>query len=252
MLCGARMINTLSIIVIVLLSYLTSAAQQNKIGPDGNPVPIAVTEDRYHRPLLQNQFVRIFAVEIPPQKATLLHQHPYDFMVISLTDGDVESARGIHSSFLTNDAYRGDVRFAHGPIAHRLRNPEGLGTYRNYTVEIIKNSEQPYSYPATLESLQDFDVVPPPVDSQVSYQAVLDRDTVRASNVQILPGESMQVSKGFGPLLVVPLDDLELKAEGGVSRKYGRDDVLWDSEAFKRKLTNTGSSPARFILLEFK
>lgn len=240
------------IVCTLLLAGLNLFAQQNKIGPDGNPIPIAVTEDRYHRLLLQNQFARVFAVELPPQKATLLHQHPYDFMVISLTDGDVESARGILSSFMTNDTYRGDVRFSHGPIAHRLRNPEGLGAYRNLTVEIIKNSEQPYSYPATLQELMDYDVVPPPLDSRVSYQAVLDRDTVRASSVQILPGESMQVSKGFGPLLVVPLNDLELKAEGGVSRKYGRDDVLWNPEAFKRKPTNTSSSPARFILLEFK
>lgn len=236
---------------VLLLGGLNVFAQQNKIGPDGNPVPIAVAEDRYHRLLLQNQFVRVFAVEIQPQKATLLHQHPYDFMVISLTDGDVESARGIHSSLMTNDTYRGDVRFSHGPIAHRLRNPEGLGAYRNLTVEIIKNSEQPYSYPATLQELMDYDVVPPPLDSHVSYQAVLDRDTVRASSVQILPGESMQVSKGFGPLLVVPLEDLELKAEGGELEKYRRDEVLWDPETFKRKLTNTGRYPARFILLEF-
>jgi hypothetical protein len=86
----------------------------------------------------------------------------------------------------------------------------------------------------------------------VSYQAVLDRDTVRASSVQILPGESMQVSKGFGPLLVVALEDVELKAEGGGAVKYVRDQVLWDPEAFKRKLTNTASSPARFVVLEFK
>jgi hypothetical protein len=236
----------------LLLIGLNSLAQQNKVGPDGNPVPVAVEQDRYHRLLLQNPFVRVFAVELPPQKATLLHQHPYDFMVISLTDGDIESARGIHASFMTSDAYRGDVRFTHGPIAHRLRNPEGLGVYRNLTVEIIKNSEQPYSYPATLERLQDFDVVPPPVDNRVSYQAVLDRDTVRASNVQILPGESMQVSKGFGPLLVLPLEDLALKADADASVNYARDQLLWDPETFKRKLTNAGSSPARFILLEFK
>lgn len=237
---------------VLLLVGLNVFAQQNKVGPDGNPVPIAVQEDRYHRLLLQNQFVRVFAVEIQPQKATLLHQHPYDFMVISLTDGDVESARGIHASFMTFDAYRGDVRFTHGPIAHRLRNPEGLGTYRNFTVEIIKNSEQPYTYPATLEYAMDYDVVPPPTDSRVSYQAVLDRDTVRASNVQILPGESMMVIKGTGPVLVVALEDLELKAEGREIQKVRRDDVLWDPEAFKRKLTNTGSFAARFILLEFK
>jgi quercetin dioxygenase-like cupin family protein len=159
--------NTRTLMLSTLIVIGVGApAQQNKIGPDGNPVPIPVTEDRYHRLLVQNQFVRVFAVELPPQKATPLHQHPYDFMVITLTDGDLESARGINTSFMTYDLHRGDMRFVHGPIVHRMRNPEGLGTQRNITVEIIKNSEQPYSYPATLQDLMDYDVVPPPLDSR--------------------------------------------------------------------------------------
>jgi hypothetical protein len=173
-------------------------------------------------------------------------------MVITLTDGDLESARGIGTSLMTNYFHRGEVRFVHGPIVHRLRNPEGLGTHRNITVEMLKGSEQPYNYPSTPQSRQDYDVVPPPVDSHVSYQAVLDRDTLRASSVQILPGESMVVAKGFGPLLVVALEDLELEPEGGQMVKHNRDDVLWDPEPFRRKLTNISSRPARFIMLEFR
>jgi hypothetical protein len=70
--------------------------------------------------------------------------------------------------------------------------------------------------------------------------------------VQILPGESLVVAKGRGPLLVVPLEDLELKPEGGETEGYQRDDVLWDPNSFHRKLINAGSLPARFIVLEFK
>jgi len=243
--------NRISVLSAVLLVSVVVLGQQNKVGPDGNPVPVPVTEDKYHSLLFENQFARVFRVELPPQKATLLHKHPYDYMIITLSDGDIESARGI-ASFMTYIFPRGDVRFMHGPINHQLRNPEGMITHRNITVEIRRNSEQPYAYPATIESLQDYDVVPPPLDHRVTYQAVLDRDTVRASRVQILPGESLVVAKVGGPLLVVPLEDLELKAEGGETAAYRGDDVLWDPNAFHRKLTNTASLPARFVLLEFK
>jgi quercetin dioxygenase-like cupin family protein len=239
-------LSTLLLVSVVVL------AQQDKIGPDGNPVPVAVTEDPYHHLLFENRFARVFRVELPPQKATLLHKHPYDFMMITLADGDVESAHGIGTSLMTYDLHRGDARFVHGPIVHRMRNPEGVLTHRNITVEILRNSEQPYNYPSTRAGRRDYDVVPPPVDSHVSYQAMLDRDTVRASSVQILPKESLVVAKGTGPLLVVPLDDLELTPEGGEDQSYQRDAVLWDPNAFRQKLTNTGSRPARFILLEFK
>ncbi len=233
---------------------LLALAPQNPIGPDGKPVPVALTDDPYHSLLFENDHARVLEVAIPPQKTTLLHKHDYDFVAVELTDIDFEFAlRGF--SLITWQNRLGDVRFTHGPTTHQMRNPEGFGTYRNITVEIRKDSKQPNRYPYTESSVADYDALPLPLEPGKSYVVGLDRDTVVMRGIQILPGESQSVNAGKGPLLIVAITDLELSAVAAGEKKeleMDRGEVQWDPAEFRHKLTNPGRSPARFVALEFK
>lgn len=233
---------------------LLALVPQNPIGPDGNPVPVALTDDPYHKLLFENDYARVLEVAIPPQKTTLLHKHAYDFVSIELVESEVQYAFD-GFALLTRPNLLGDVRFTHGPTIHQMRNPEGFTRYRNITVELRKNSKQPYSYPATGSSVADYNMLPVPVEPGKTYLVSVDRDTVRMSGVQIVGGESQALSPGKGPLLIVAITDLELSASVDGEKKevkMDRGDVQWDPAEFRLKLTNPGRNPARFVALEFK
>jgi ribosomal protein L25 (general stress protein Ctc) len=243
-----------ALLLFVCALSLPAFAPQNPIGPEGKPVPVPLTEDPYHKLLFENEHARVFEVAIPAQKTTLLHKHDGDFVSVELTDIDFEFAfRGF--SLMTWRNQFGDVRFTHGPTTHQMRNPEGLATYRNITVEVRKPSTQPYRYPYTGSSVADYDALPLPVEPGKSYVVSLDRDTVRMTGVQILPSETQSFPAGQGPLLVVALTDLELSAtveEGKKEVRMKRGEVQWEPREFRHKLTNPGREPVRFVVLEFK
>ena len=233
---------------------LRAVAPQNPIGPDGKPVPVALTDDPYHSLLFENDYARVLEVAIPPQKTTLLHKHDHDFVTVELSDADVQFAFSGYA-LITRPAQLGDARFTHGPTVHHMRNPEGFNTYRNITVEIRKNSKQPYNYPLTGSSVADYNMLPVPVEPGKTYHVSVDRDTVRMSGVQMVGGESQSLSPGKGPLLIVAITDLELSAVVDGEKKevkLDRGEVRWDPAEFRYKLTNPGRIPARFVALEFK
>jgi hypothetical protein len=243
-------------LVVLLLCGLSLLAfvPQNPIGPDGKPIPVAISLEPSHSLRFENDYARVLDVEIPPQKTTLIHRHDLDYVSVELADGQVEHAFD-EFSLMTRTHQLGDVQFTHGPRVHQIRNPEGFATYHNVTVEIRKRSRQPYSYPYTGESVANYNMLPLPVEPGKTFLVSLDRDTVRISGVQILPGESETVRTGRQPILVVAVSDLDLSATvKGEKRdvKVGRGDTGWDPPEFREKLTNTGREPARFVVMEFK
>ncbi len=228
---------------------------QNKIGVDGNPIPVPIAEEPYHRLVLENSDVRVFAVELPPLKTTLLHQHDYDYVVVTLTDGAVTSGHNGMAPEAGHNYTKGDTRFLHGHIAMQFRNDETAVTHRDITVEIKKKTRQPYDYFKSDYYSNDYDIVPPPLDSLHTYTTTLNRDTVRMSEAQILPGENWKMPEGQFPFLVIAENDLELRdakdksADPLLIRETG---VAWSPAAFRGPVVNVSSQPARFVLLEFK
>ncbi len=243
--------------LLVLLAcgvWLLAFVPQNPIGPDGKPIPVAISLEPYHSLRFENDYARVLDVAIPPQKTSLIHRHDLDFVSVELADGEIQHAMD-EFSLMTRTNQLGDVRFTHGPRVHQMRNPEGFATYHNITVEIRRRSTQPYRYPYTGESVANYTMLPLPVEPGKTFLVSLDRDTVKLSGVQILPGESQTVKLGKQPVLVVAVNDLELSytVEGERKEiKVERGDTGWDPPEFREKLTNTGREPARFVVMEFK
>jgi hypothetical protein len=239
----------------VLILCAPMAWAQNKVGVDGKPIPVPMTDEPYHHLVLENTDVRVFAVELPPLKTTLLHQHDYDYVVATLTDGVVTSGQNGMAPEAGHNYTKGDTRFFHGHIAMQFRNDETAVTHRHITVEIKKKTRQPHDYFQSDYYSRDYDVVPPPVDGLRTYTTTLDRDTVRMSEVQILPGEIWKAPEGQFPFLVIAENDLELrdaKDRNADSLRIKETGVAWSPGAFRTPLANASSQPAHFVFLEFK
>ena len=221
----------------------------------GGPPAVKVEDEPFHRLVLGSPQARVFLLELPAGKTTLPHRHEHDYVRVTLNDAEVQDARVDHALALTQTLYAGHVRFFHGPVEHRIRNAEGFATYRAYTVEILKQSAQPYSYPPTVESVYDYDVLPFAMEPEKTGVTSLDRDTVRMLRYQIRPGESLPPHSTAGPALLIALTDAQLdekvSEEQTEALTYTAGDAQWFS-GVGHQLTNTGKDPAQFIVLEFK
>src|SRR2546421_12827118 len=105
---------------------------QNPTAPLG-PVPLA--EEPHHRLVLQNDFVHVYNVMVPPLDATLLHQHelPYIYLTLGATEL-VNAIQGQPEGRLT--LQDGDTRYTPGKFAHVVRTDSGMA-FHNITIELV-------------------------------------------------------------------------------------------------------------------
>jgi len=67
-------------------SPLSNIPQQNPTAPQG---PVAIGEEPHHRLILQNDFTHVYTVMVPPLDATLLHQHDFPYLYVTLGPADI-------------------------------------------------------------------------------------------------------------------------------------------------------------------
>jgi hypothetical protein len=56
------------------------------------PVAVPIANEPHHHLVLENSYVRVFHVSVPPHDATLLHQHDVPYIYVSLGPADVINA----------------------------------------------------------------------------------------------------------------------------------------------------------------
>src|SRR5579872_4125465 len=52
---------------------------------------VEITAEPSHHLALQNQYVRVFKVEVAPHQATLMHRHRHDYIFVTLGQSLVEN-----------------------------------------------------------------------------------------------------------------------------------------------------------------
>lgn len=104
-----------------------------KQNPCEHVVPIE-QEPRHHL-VIENEFVRAFAVEIAPRDRTLCHLHPHDYLLYVVGDGDIVSAaRDEEPKKLS---YRdGECELLEAGMVHVVENL-GDTAFRNVVVELL-------------------------------------------------------------------------------------------------------------------
>jgi mannose-6-phosphate isomerase-like protein (cupin superfamily) len=149
--------------LLSLVAVLPIAAQA--------PVPVS-SEPRHHMKF-ENQFVRVFDVQVPPGNATLFHIHSNDYLFVSIGDATLkgEVLGGQPGDLIVKD---GDCRFSKAPITHRVTNV-GSNLFRNITVEVLKSPG------ASAQAAQELP----------GHTLVLDNDRVHVNRLVIEPGNSV-------------------------------------------------------------
>ena len=254
---------------ILIGCMLATASAQNKTGPDGNPIPIEAADEQHHSVVLENEYVRVMNFDLGPQKTTPLLVHRDDWVEVRLSDADLQVSQDagaygnpqLYGSGVT-PSLRGVAIFHYGRHPQIARNPETVTSYRAVEVEIKTPSHSSYyCYPQDATCQTDAKAVPLALERDKSFAQTLDRDTVRITDVQVLPKEEWKshLNSSFDsklPYLVIAVSDVDLidtsNADDALEFKAPSGGVQWAPKSFLGTLKNMSDKPARFVIVELK
>jgi quercetin dioxygenase-like cupin family protein len=208
---------------------------------------VEVTSEPSHHLALENEYVRVFKVEVAPHTSTLMHRHRHDYVFVTLGDAhvsnEVEGKPPVDVK-LTD----GDTRFVAGNFAHVAKNLSDQ-SFRNVTIELMqaeKLRQMPSRWPE-----EDGEKTFPGGRSKILFV----KDGVRVSEVNLEPGAIVPSHHHDGPHLLVAISGLDLRSDvegmGPMPGKFNSGDSQWLPGGYTHTLTNVGKIPARFVIVEF-
>jgi quercetin dioxygenase-like cupin family protein len=122
----------------IIVELKTATAPGNAAQPP-LPAPPDYLADSRHRWLFENEYVRVYAVCIPPGETTEFHRHAYDAVSVFVSGGLVAIQRpgeawGRAETIVPGVAFSADAK---KPVVHRVRN-EGTTDYRVVLVQFLR------------------------------------------------------------------------------------------------------------------
>ena len=209
---------------------------------------VEITAEPHHHLSLENEYVRVFKVEVPAHEATLMHRHRYDYLFVTLGASEVSNeVEGKPAATLK--LQDGETRFTPGNFAHIARNLAAT-PFRNITIEFMQDEKSRTSRSPAWNEERGLNVL-----SGGTQEILLVKDGVRVSETELQPGGMLPKHHHAGPHLVVAIRDLNLRNEiegkpaSNVQLRSG--EIKWISGGYTHTLTNVGKQDAKFVALEF-
>jgi beta-alanine degradation protein BauB len=208
---------------------------------------VEITSEPSHRKIIDNEYVRVFKVEVAPHAETLMHRHRHDYFFVTLGDTRVENdVAGKEPA--TPNLKDGETRFTLGGFAHIAKNL-GSPPFRNVTIEIVQDDSYRKSSRKWPED-RGLHVL-----NGGTQDILFVKDGVRVTDVQLQPRATIPKHHHDKPHLLVAITDLDLRSDvegkGPMPGKFKAGDAEWLPGGYSHTLTNTGKQPARFITFEF-
>ena len=220
-----------------------------------------------HHLALENEYVRVFKVEVAPHAGTLLHQHDRDYIFVTLGPSSVENDV-LGKPAVKLQLQNGEARFAKGGFAHVARNLAET-PFRNLTVELLKDGDNVVPCDHTKDACG--------LQTGTNCRRVLGTDakgnfkewTICAHSYQVLKGRNLEVRRTdifpgvglrkhshIGPHLAIAITDLDLRSvdAAGKSKEIHQHagDISWIPGGLTHTLSNVGKDPASLVTIEFK
>ena len=209
---------------------------------------VEITSEPTHHLAVENEYVRVFQVEVAPKAATLLHRHRHDYFFVALGDSHVSNEVAGKPAVDLKLA-DGETRFTPGNFAHVARNLSDH-PFRNVTIELMQDDKMrtaPSPWP-----MEGGDKEFPGGRVKVLFV----RDGARVSVVHLDPGATVPSHHHDGPHLLVAVSDLDIRSDvdamGPMPGKFKSGAVKWLPGGYTHTLTNVGKDTAKFVTVEFK
>src|SRR5579863_6863607 len=213
-----------------------------------NTSEVEITAEPRHHLAIENQYVRVFQVEVATHDATLMHIHHHDYVYVSLGAANVwNEVKGQPPAALKLQA--GETRFRAGNFAHIARNLADT-PFRNVTIEFLQDEAAHKNPPPKWDEERGLHVF-----TGGTQDVMFVQDGVRVSEIELQPGATLPSHHHAGPHMVVAVTDLEVRSDvegqGPMPGQLKSGDVKWLPGSYTHTLTNTGKQEAKFVTLEF-
>jgi len=209
---------------------------------------VEIASDPSHHQVLQNNYVRVFKVEVAPHSATLTHWHRHDYFFVTL--GAATIANEVASKpALTLKLQDGETRFVEGNFAHITRNISDQ-PFRNVTIEFLKDARARKSPPPPWDEERALHV-----HHNGTQEVLFVKDGIRVSDFELQPGGMVHNQQHPGPRLIVAVSDVDLRSsvagKGSQQIQLKSGEVMWLKGGYTDILMNAGKASAKWITLEF-
>jgi len=208
---------------------------------------VEITAELHHHQVFSNDQVRVFNVEVAPGSPTLMHWHRHDYIYVTL--GDTELSNEVEGKPPVDVKLRdGETRFSPGPFAHLIRNLSAQ-PFRNVTIEILQDEKLRQS-PAHWDEDRGLTVL-----QGGTKEILFVKDGIRVSEFELQPGGVVPKHHHTGPVLLVAVNDLDLRndveAKPPEPIHFKSGDSKWFPANYTHAVTNAGHNQAKFVTLEF-
>ena len=224
------------------------------------PMPLAhgnTPGEPHHHLKIENEYVRVYYVEVPPHENTQLHQHDHDYLFVTLGDSDVINAvrdkPEVH--LVLKD---GETHFARGGFAHVARNLSDA-PFRNITIELLRPQADPENLcteillsapksvcPRTFEAYRAGPAasVVPQFHSAATFLNLVSLDAEMRGAKIAVPENS----------LLVALDDcqVQIDMEGSATKTLHGYEVTWIDANSRAAASNPSKKPSSYLQLSFR
>src|SRR5258708_7113998 len=212
-------------------------------------------EEHHHHLSLQNEYVKVFRVEVAPGDSILMHRHDQDTVAIAVGDQVVT------------------VGFPDKPDVHQ-KNPDGQlrlqktgyvhsthvepGTeYHTVAVELLQPQSNPHNVCTAVIAGQPLNCPEKPAapsSAKFIEQPQFESDQTRVHLIRVLPGQSMTIGDLKPFQLIVALDPATLSpadAKAQAQVLHPGEFVWFVNDEPSRVLANNAKSEARFVRFQF-
>lgn len=209
---------------------------------------VEITNEPHHHLAFENEFVRVFKVEVAAHDATLMHRHRHDYLFVSVGAADVSNEVEDKSPARLN-LQDGQTGFLAANFAHIARNL-AAAPFRNVTIELLQDQKARTARPPKWDEERGLHIL-----HGGTQEILFVKDGARVSEIELQPGGMIPSHHHKGPHLVVAVSDLDLRSDiegrSPMPSQLKSGESKWVPGGYTHTLTNIGKQPAKFVTIEF-
>jgi hypothetical protein len=215
--------------------------------------PVALKDEPHHHLLFENEYARAWAFAINGHDATLLHNH--DFPYLGITVGPADYVNAVVGKPEAHAASKdGQVGWSKGGFAHLVRTDTDT-PFHNFTIELLKPQANPRNRCVKVIADGALDCpTAPPTPLAAATMLLMETD-----EVAVQEGDISYMLRIFGAdaktaHFVGALENAQINVEVPKQpvKTLNPGEGVWLDAGTSANLVNTAKGESRFVLLTFK
>ena len=251
-----RLASACTLAALTCTPIFAPAAANNPLPPlphRQDLAPIALTSEPHHHLALENEYVRLYQVEVAPGDSVRLHRHDTDAISVSLSDSQVTIGSpgkpDAHQKLTTGQIRLQALGYVHSTLV------QGDAPFRNVTVELLLPQTGKQNRCAQVMAAQPLHCEEPPAQGVASAgQPQFESEQTSVNLVRVAPHGHARLGRAARSALIVAIDSGAgyQRTGSGESRLLSGDFVWLNDGKEGEEFRNDGEAEVRLILFVFK